>query len=256
MRRAVTEALHVAAHRIAFGRRLADMPLMRRQLCKLILPAEQARVMAFQAAEALRRSDAGDADAYALVRILTPLLKFRACRDARKVTGDAMEVRGGCGYIEEWPEPRLVRDAHLGSIWEGTSNIVALDVLRAARREGSLAVLERRLDALRAELGESQVPGLESASGPVFDLVQTAMAEGGDRLARQAASALYHLTTATALAWEGARLNLDHRVSLARLVLRHRLSPRDPLAPDIADGDLDSIVNAALRGIEAAAAGA
>jgi hypothetical protein len=53
-----------------------------------------------------------------------------------------MEVRGGCGYIEEWSDPRLVRDAHLGSIWEGTSNIVALDVIRAIKREGSLPVLQ------------------------------------------------------------------------------------------------------------------
>ncbi|RAD10578.1 DNA alkylation response protein, partial [Burkholderia multivorans] len=80
------------------------------------------------------------------VRILTPLIKFRACRDARRVTGDAMEVRGGTGYIEEWSDARLVRDAHLGSIWEGTSNIVALDVARAARRE-------QALDALRTFLG-------------------------------------------------------------------------------------------------------
>ena len=88
---------------------------------------------AFQTAEALRRADAGEPGAYALARILTPLIKFRACRDARKVTGDAMEVRGGCGYIEEWSDPRLVRDAHLGSIWEGTSNIVALDVQETQR---------------------------------------------------------------------------------------------------------------------------
>jgi alkylation response protein AidB-like acyl-CoA dehydrogenase len=79
---------------------------------------------------------AGDESARRRIRILTPLLKFRACRDARRATGDAMEVRGGCGYIEEWPEARLVRDAHLGSIWEGTSNVVALDVMRAIRREG------------------------------------------------------------------------------------------------------------------------
>ncbi|WP_255492520.1 acyl-CoA dehydrogenase family protein, partial [Raoultella sp. 18098] len=114
---------------------------MRRQLDKLRVPAEQARTMVFQTARALARSDAGEKDAYALLRILTPLIKFRACRDARKVTGDAMEVRGGCGYIEEFSDARLVRDAHLGSIWEGTSNIVALDVLRAIRREGSLPVL-------------------------------------------------------------------------------------------------------------------
>src|SRR3546814_18216426 len=75
-----------------------------------------------------------NAGAAGLARILTPLIKFRACRDARKVTGDGMEVRGGCGYIEEFGEARLVRDAHLGSIWEGTSNIVALDVLRAIQK--------------------------------------------------------------------------------------------------------------------------
>ena len=60
--------------------------------------------MMFQTAEALRRADAGDDEAYALLRVLTPLLKFRACRDARKVAGDAMEVRGGCGYVEEFPD--------------------------------------------------------------------------------------------------------------------------------------------------------
>ena len=137
MRRAVFEALFVARRRVAFGRRLIEMPLMRRQLGKMLLRGRAgAQSMVFQTAEALRRSDAGEAGAYPLLRILTPLVKFRACRDARMVTGDAMEVRGGCGYIEEWPEARLLRDAHLGSIWEGTSNIVALDVLRAARREG------------------------------------------------------------------------------------------------------------------------
>ncbi|MBX9699308.1 MAG: acyl-CoA dehydrogenase family protein, partial [Acetobacteraceae bacterium] len=83
MRRATTEALFIAHHRVAFGRRLIEMPLMRRQLLKLLVPTEQARSMVYQAAEALRRADAGEPGAYALVRILTPLLKFRACRDAR-----------------------------------------------------------------------------------------------------------------------------------------------------------------------------
>src|SRR3546814_16912968 len=87
---------------------------------------------------------------------MTPLIKFRACRDARRVTGDAMEVRGGCGYIEEWPDARLLRDAHLGSIWEGTGNIVALDVLRAVKREGSLEVLTAHVEGLLAEAGNLQ----------------------------------------------------------------------------------------------------
>ncbi|MBK1656802.1 acyl-CoA dehydrogenase family protein [Paracraurococcus ruber] len=228
MRRAVTEAMHVARHRIAFGRRLVDMPLMRRQLLKLALPMEQARSMVFQAAEALRRSDAGEDGAHALLRILTPLLKFRACRDARKVTGDAMEVRGGCGYIEEWPDPRLLRDAHLGSIWEGTSNIVALDVLRAAQRERSLPVLRAHVAGLLGNAGA--LPG----ALPLFDRA-AALAERAQEnpaLARQAASALYHLTSAAAMAWEAQRLDDPARLALAKLVLTHRVLPKDPLADD------------------------
>lgn len=236
MRRAVTEAMFVARHRIAFGRPLIEMPLMRRQLLKLVLPMEQARSMVFQAAEAMRRSDAGEDGAYALLRILTPLLKFRACRDARRVTGDAMEVRGGCGYIEEWADPRLVRDAHLGSIWEGTSNIVALDVLRAAQREGSLPVLRAHLHGL---LGNGAA--LPEAL-PAFDRA-AALAERAHEnpaLARQAASALYHLTSAAAMVWEAGRLGCAERLALARLVLVHRVLPRDPLA------DTDEAVPAAL----------
>ncbi|MCB4820142.1 acyl-CoA dehydrogenase family protein [Roseicella aerolata] len=226
MRRAVTEAMFVARHRIAFGRRLIEMPLMRRQLLKLVLPMEQARSMVFQAAEALRRSDAGEEGAYPLLRILTPLLKFRACRDARKVTGDAMEVRGGCGYIEEWADPRLLRDSHLGSIWEGTSNIVALDVLRAAQREGSLPVLRAHVAALlgNGERLPEALPLLDRAAA------LTARAQENPALARQAASALYHLTSAAAMAWEAARLGDTARLDLARLVLTHRVLPKDPLA--------------------------
>ena len=227
MRRAVTEAGFVADRRVAFGARLADLPLMRRQLLKMQVWAEQARTVMFQAADALRRADAGEDGAYALVRILTPLLKFRACRDARKVAGDAMEVRGGCGYIEEWPDARVLRDAHLGSIWEGTGNVVALDVLRAARRDAGLAALRLHVQGLA-------VPGLDLA--PALDravaLTEAAMAPGGDRLARQAASALYHVTSAAGMAWEAAQLHDPARLAMAGMVLRHRVLPRDPLAPD------------------------
>jgi acyl-CoA dehydrogenase len=239
MRRACSEALFIARERRAFGRRLIDMPLMRRQLLKLLLPAEQARSMVFQTAEALRRSDAGDKAAYPLVRILTPLIKFRACRDARKLTGDAMEVRGGCGYIEDWSDPRLVRDAHLGSIWEGTSNIVALDVLRAIRREGSLQALQQHLRGLLA------AAPLHVAARAVFDdtlsrgMARAArVAEAGERgetLARQVGSSLYHLATAVAMAWEAGGMKSARRMRLAQLVLRQRVLPQDPLAGDDAE---------------------
>ena len=118
----MTEALFVARRRAAFGKRLIELPLMRRQLAKMLLRAEQARTHGVpDGARRCSRPMPARPAAIALARIMTPLIKFRACRDARTVTGDAMEVRGGCGYIEEWPDARLLRDAHLGSIWEGTS---------------------------------------------------------------------------------------------------------------------------------------
>ncbi|MBV8913166.1 MAG: acyl-CoA dehydrogenase family protein [Acetobacteraceae bacterium] len=234
MRRAVTEAFYVARHRRAFGQALIDMPLMRRQLAKMLLPAEQARTMMLQAADALRRSDAGEPGAYALLRILTPLLKFRACRDARRVTGDAMEVRGGCGYIEEWPDPRLLRDAHLGSIWEGTSNVVALDVLRAARRENALLALREHLFRLHDE--GTRLPEAKAALDRALALAERA-GSGEPRLARQAATALYNVASAIAMAWEAGRLGLATRHAIAELVLLHRVLPRDPLEaqPDADD---------------------
>ena len=241
MRRAYTEALFVARQRQAFGKRVIDLPLMRRQLLKLLLPTEQARTMLFQAADALRRSDVGEPQAYPLTRILTPLIKFRACRDARRVTGDAMEVRGGCGYIEEWSDPRLVRDAHLGSIWEGTSNIVALDVVRAIRREGALPVLRAHLQGLLADTPwhpQAQTVAAQALERSLALAQQVADASGGasDAAARQAASALYHASTAIAMAWEAGRTASARRMRIAQLVVRHRLLSQDPLAID-ADAD-------------------
>ena len=237
MRRAVSEALFIARNRLAFGQRLIELPLMRRQLLKLLLPAEQARSMVFQSADALRRADAGDAQGYRLLRILTPLLKFRACRDASRVTGDAMEVRGGCGYIEEWGDPRLVRDAHLGSIWEGTSNIVALDVVRAMRRDDSLAALSAHWSELLAQtaLAEPLRAQFQRVQDGALGLAQAAASAGGEVLARRAATALYALTSAVSMAWESARIGTPERLHLAELVLRHRLLPADPLATDRAD---------------------
>ena len=233
MRRAVAEAEFIARERWAFKHRLQDLPLMRVQLDKLRVPAEQARTMVFQTAATLARSDAGDKTAYALLRILTPLIKFRACRDARKVTGDAMEVRGGCGYIEEWADPRLVRDAHLGSIWEGTSNIVALDVKRAIKREGSLPVLQEYLLGLLADtqgITPAYRQALTDALARAVQLSEHAVAEHGEKLVRQAATALYNCTTAIAMVWEASKTGSAERMRLSRLVLAHRVLPRDPMA--------------------------
>ncbi|WP_199101811.1 acyl-CoA dehydrogenase family protein [Aquitalea sp. ASV11] len=235
MRRALSEALFVAGQRQAFGKRLIDMPLMQRQLLKMLLPTEQGRSMFMHTAQMLGRADAGDASAQGAVRLLTPLIKFRTCRDARRVTGDAMEVRGGLGYIEEWSDARTVRDAHLGSIWEGTSNIVALDILRAVKRAGALPPL---LAHARALLDEAQLP---AASDQLFrrllqraadNLVQLAE-RGEEQSVRQAGSLFYHVLTALFMAWEGAQLAPNYRrLALAHLVLRHRVLPQDPMQLD------------------------
>lgn len=233
MRRALTDALHVARHREAFGRTLVSLPLMQRQLAKIMVWAEQARSMMFQTAIALQNADAGDERARKLVRIMTPLIKFRACRDARKATGDAMEVRGGCGYIEEWADPRIVRDAHLGSIWEGTSNIVALDVIRSIRKAGTLEALLDHVDGLlsQAAMPDAQRARFTAARQAARTLALRASEADSQVLARQAASGLYHLCTAAAMAWEASGANLPRRLILADMVLTHRLLPRDPLDP-------------------------
>src|SRR6195952_4814785 len=148
MRRAYHDAMTVAKNRVVFGQRIIDLPLARRQLMKIMLATEQALSMSFITADALDRAEAGSQDAAALLRILTPTLKFRATRDARKVCGDALEMRGGIGYIEEFATARLLRDAHLGSIWEGTGNIVALDAItRAVGRHGAESALAADMHA-------------------------------------------------------------------------------------------------------------
>lgn len=233
MQRALNEALYVAQERWAFARPLQHLPLMQRQLLKLIVPTEQARSMVYQTAQVLDQADEGQERAQKLLRIMTPLIKFRACRDARRVTGDGMEVRGGCGYIEEWAEPRLVRDAHLGSIWEGTSNIVALDVLRAIERQHCLEYLEQHVQYLlnnglpcRQALQDAQDQAVSNA----FELARYAARHKREDLARQVASALYHVLTMAAMRWEAQDSALRQRAELADLVLLHRVLPKDPLA--------------------------
>jgi acyl-CoA dehydrogenase len=254
MRRAVHEALTVALGRHAFGQRLIELPLVRRQLVKMILPAEAALSMAFFTADCLERADRGDAEAQALRRILTPLIKLRACRDARKVTGDAMEMRGGNGYIEEWIEPRLLRESHLGSIWEGTSNIIALDVVRAAGKAAAHRLLEAQLKVMLAPGPSDLAAALGERLSAALALIERAGAEDGTdaAAARQAATALYYATAATLLVREAALLRDPVREDMARLILSHKLAPRDPLATspqdDVRGERIISSLVAARRG--------
>jgi alkylation response protein AidB-like acyl-CoA dehydrogenase len=234
MRRCVNEAMVCAKSRRAFGETIIDFPLLRRQLVKLIVPTEQALTVMMAAAEALDQANNGSAEAKALLRILTPLLKFRACRDNVTVATGAMEVRGGNGYIEEWVNARLVRDAHIGVLWEGTSNINALDIItRAVAREGAhktlATILHCKLDTATKLPDEFRNRLRQALDGAVAFVERVAASKADEASARQAASALYHATSAALMGWESCvSAQGGRRALLARLVLEHRLSARDP----------------------------
>src|SRR5882762_6125580 len=237
MRRCVNEAMVCARTRSAFGKTIIDYPLLRRQLLKITLPAEQALSMFLFAASAMDRANAGAREAEYCLRILTPLLKFRACRDNIPVATGAMEVRGGNGYIEEWVQARLVRDAHIGVLWEGTSNINALDIItRAVGKSRAHRALQTALVRLLDQAASIPVAfrdRLRQTLDRALTFAERVAAEAdGEQHARQAASALYHVTSAVLMASEAARPGVDARRALyARLVLEHRLSVQDPLAP-------------------------
>jgi hypothetical protein len=247
MRRALHDAMTVAHGRRAFGRRIIDLPLARRQLMKLMLPLEQALSMSFVTADALDRAELGGSqEAAALVRMLTPTLKYRATRDARKMTGDALEFRGGIGYVEEFACARLLRDAHLGSIWEGTGNIVALDALtRAVGRhsaEAALAAdLHARLDDSSAVPVSFRDRLRRNVDGAIAFARQVAKDNANEADARRATSVLYHAASAVYLAWEADRIHQRRgdarRLLLSRLVLDHRLAARDPFALEAGRGE-------------------
>jgi hypothetical protein len=237
MRRAHHDAVTVAKNRVVFGSRIADLPLGRRQLMKIMLATEQALSMSFLTADALDRAEAGSQDAAALLRILTPTLKFRATRDARKVCGDALEMRGGIGYIEEFATSRLLRDAHLGSIWEGTGNIVALDALKRAvgrhGADGALAAdLHARLDD-SAKVPQAWRDRLRALTDRAVGFArEVASRADNEAEARRATSLLYHVASSVALAWEAGRIHERRgdarRLLLSRLVVEHRISAGDP----------------------------
>ena len=246
MRRCLNEAMVVAGYRRAFGETIIQKPLLRRQLMKLMVPTEQALSMTLYLGNQITKADAGDETAERLTRILTPAHKYRTARDNIRVATGAMEVRGGNGFIEDWVNAKLVRDAHLGVLWEGTSNINSLDITtRAVAKLG----VHKDLEAdLLAQIERSDaLPG--QYRGELANTVQMAIAmadevgtSGNQTLARKASSAIYNAATATLLATEGTTLGARgrdaRRLLLSRMVLDHRMKPQDPLA--VGEGAFDA----------------
>ena len=209
MRESVTRALHHARHRSAFGALLVDQPLMRNVLADLALEVEAAELLGLRMAHAV---DAGEGD---LARLGVALGKFWVCKRTPPLVAEALECLGGAGYVEENGLARLYREAPLNSIWEGSGNVGALDVLRAMTREpAAVAALDKELSVARGHDRR-----LDRAIDAVPELVATAATDRGQWQARrivehlavtlQAALLVQHSPNAVSEAFLAGRLDAD-----------------------------------------------
>jgi putative acyl-CoA dehydrogenase len=215
MRQAVAQAIHYARHRSAFGRRLHAQPLMANVLADLAIESEAATVAALRLARAYDAAAGGEPDAgddacnQAFRRLATAVLKYWICKRAVPVAAEALECLGGNGYVEEWGMARLLREAPLNSIWEGSGNVQCLDVLRAiGRSPESLAALlaeielargaDRRLDAWMDRLRDDAMDRAEPLARRLVEGLATAL---------QASLLVRHSSAAVADAFCASRLD-------------------------------------------------
>ena len=169
MRHALAEASWHVAHRSAFGSLLADKPLMQNVLADLAVESEAATALAIRLAAAVDRID--DPHEAALRRIALPLAKFWVCKRTPGFVAEALECLGGNGYVEDSGLPLLYREAPLNSVWEGSGNVNALDVLRALGREPEV------LDAWITEVGHAR--GADARLDRAVDDTLTLLRRGG-----------------------------------------------------------------------------
>jgi len=227
MRQAVRLALHHAGHRSAFGQRLISQPAMANVLADLALEAEAAMWLAMRAAASLDASGRDESERV-LSRLLAPLAKYWVCKRAPMVVAEALECHGGNGFIEEHDIARLYRDAPLNGLWEGSGNVICLDVMRALTR------LPESLDLLRAEIGRAKGahPALDSwlaAPLPALEerharrlTEQLALALAASLLLRHAPAGIAAAYCATRLAHGGgdALGTLPEGIDFAPLIAR------------------------------------
>jgi putative acyl-CoA dehydrogenase len=210
MRWALNLTLHHTHNRRTFRRVLAEHPMMSNVLADLCLESEAATALAFRLARAVDEAAAGSEEARLLERILTPVAKFWNCKRAPAFVAECLECHGGNGFVEEQPMPRLYREAPLNGIWEGTGNMICLDVLRALNREPDT------LAALLAELAKAR--GVDHRLDAYLDELETELSDTHDweRRGRQitamiataveAALLVRHSTSAVADAFVASRL--------------------------------------------------
>ncbi|BDE58279.1 DNA alkylation response protein [Rhodococcus hoagii] len=154
MRLGVAQAAHHAAHRSAFGAHLIDQPLMRNVLADLAVESEASTTVAMWLAALTDHADNGDPQASILRRVALAVSKYYVCKRGPAHAAEALECLGGNGYVEESRMPRLYREAPLLSVWEGSGNVAALDVLRAMARQPES--VEAFFDELDASAGGDQ----------------------------------------------------------------------------------------------------
>jgi putative acyl-CoA dehydrogenase len=221
MRGALAWSLHHARHRYAFGRRLAEQPLMQNVLADLALESEAATALALRLARAFE-ANASEADR-ALARLLTPAAKYWLCKRGPPLAAEAMEVLGGNGYVEENPLPRIYREMPVNSIWEGSGNVIALDVMRALSREPEARdALVAELDAARGGDGRFDAfVGALSASLAEDDASSARRVAQRIALAVQGALLIRHAPPAVADGFIASRLADDAFGGGAFGTLRH-----------------------------------
>ncbi len=239
MRWGVANATWHAAHRGAFGQRLVDQPLMRNVLADLCIESEAATALAMRLARAYDEAACGDERAGAFKRLATAVGKYWVCKRGPGHAFEALECLGGNGYVEESGMPRLYREMPLASIWEGSGNVMALDVLRALRRSPEVlsafldevdaaAGADARLDALttrlRAELADPYA--IELRARRVVE--HMALAVQGSLLVRHAPSAVADAFCASRLAGDAGLQygTLPPGVDTRAIIARHTPPPR------------------------------
>ncbi|MBR7675833.1 acyl-CoA dehydrogenase family protein [Streptomyces daliensis] len=238
MRQAVAQATHHAAHRSAFGGELIDKPLMRNVLADLALESEAATALALRLAAAYDGAAAGGEDSEherQLLRLAVPVAKYWVTKRCTPHVAEALECLGGNGYVEESGMPRLLRESPLNSIWEGSGNVQALDVLRALQREpqalnaflseiGQARGADHRLDgAIKSVLAElADLDGIEARARRLVE--RLALVLQGSLLVRYAPSAVADAFCASRLGgdWGSAFGTLPHTLDLASIVERAR----------------------------------
>jgi putative acyl-CoA dehydrogenase len=227
-------AIHHASHRSAFGRRLVEQPLMQNVLADLAVESEAGTIGALWLARAFDEAHAGDQRAIELRRLATPVLKYWTCKRAPVHAVEALECLGGNGYVEESGMPRLYRESPLASIWEGSGNVQALDVLRAMAKnpaavETFFAEIDEakgadsRLDAAAGELRDelSDLDGIEVRARRIVE--RMALVLQGSLLVRFGDQAVADAFSASRLGGDAGRAfgTLPPGTDFARIIERH-----------------------------------